>query len=194
MMKSRHRFWIMLSTVCLIGGSIGTVPSAAQTKRSPVAPTRERVEAVVREAYEKFRNDTNGKNADYIPYLAHVDSKLFGIALVSTDNQTFELGDVKYFFSIQSISKVYSLALAMEELGPEQVFQKVGSEPTGRVLNSPLVVVDMPTHIANPLVDAGTISTVSLINPARAVFTSCAAIACNSITSVIQTTGHRVLV
>jgi glutaminase len=166
MLNTRNRFRMMLATSCLIAASIGILPSVAQTKRSPVAPTRERVEAVVREAYEKFRNDTNGKNADYIPYLAHVDSKLFGIAIVSTDNQTFELGDVKYSFSIQSISKVYSLALAMEELGPEQVFQKVGSEPTGRAFNSPIAVVDMPTHTGNPLVNAGAISTVSLI-PAK---------------------------
>src|SRR5215472_5864316 len=96
---------------------------SAQTARSPVAPRREMVEQVVREAYEKFRSDTSGKNADYIPYLAQVDSKLFGVAVVTTDNQAFALGDVKYSFSIQSISKVFTLALAMEELGPEKVFQ-----------------------------------------------------------------------
>jgi glutaminase len=141
-------------------------PVFAQTKRSPVAPDRARVEAIVREAYEKFRGDTGGKNADYIPYLAQVDSKMFGIAVVSTDNQVIEIGDVKYSFSIQSISKVYSLALALEELGPEQVFQKIGSEPTGRAFNSVNAVVDMPTHSGNPLVNAGAIATVSLI-PAK---------------------------
>jgi glutaminase len=50
------------------------------------------VEAIVREAYEKFRGDTEGKSADYIPYLAQVDSKMFGIAVVSTDNQIVESG------------------------------------------------------------------------------------------------------
>ena len=137
-----------------------------QTKRSPVAPNRERVEAIVREAYEKFRNETGGKNADYIPYLAQVDSKLFGIAVVSTDNQVVEIGDVKYSFSIQSISKVYSLALAIEDLGADQVFQKIGAEPTGRAFNSPIAVVDMPTHTGNALVNAGAIATVSVI-PAK---------------------------
>jgi glutaminase len=141
-------------------------PAVAQNKRSPVAPSRERVEAVVREAYEKFKGDTSGKNADYIPYLAQVDSKLFGIAVVTTDNQVLEMGDVKYSFSIQSISKVYSLALALEELGPDQVFQKIGMEPTGRPFNSPIAVVDMPSHAGNPLVNAGAIATVSLI-PAK---------------------------
>jgi glutaminase len=136
----------------------------SQGSRSPVAPRREVVEAVVREAYDKFRSDTNGKNADYIPYLAQVDSKLFGIAVVTTDNQVLTLGDVNYSFSIQSISKVFTLALAMEELGSDKVFQKIGSEPTGRAFNSVPAVVDMPTHTGNPLVNAGAIATTSLIS------------------------------
>jgi glutaminase len=93
-----------------------------------------------------------------------VDSKLFGIAVVTTDNQVLTLGDVNYSFSIQSISKVFTLALAMQELGPNEVFERVGSEPTGRAFNSPLAVVDMPTHTGNPFVNAGAIATTSLIS------------------------------
>jgi glutaminase len=122
------------------------------------------VESVVREAYDKFKGDMSGKNADYIPYLAQVDSNMFGIAVVTTDNQVLTLGEVKYSFSIQSISKVFTLALAMEELGADKVFEKIGSEPTGRPFNSPLAVVDMPTHTGNPLVNAGAIATTSLIS------------------------------
>jgi len=141
------------------------IPLLAQAPRtSPVAPKREVVKAVVQEAFDKFKNDTSGKNADYIPYLAQVDSKLFGIAIVTTDNQVLTLGDVNYSFSIQSISKVFTLALAMEELGPEKVFDKVGSEPTGRAFNSPIAVVDMATHTGNPFVNAGAIATTSLIS------------------------------
>ena len=154
--------WSWLRILFLAG--IWAVPAFGQAKRSPVAPNRERVEAACREAYDKYRSDTNGKNADYIPYLAQVDSKLFGVAVVTTDNQVFELGDVKYSFSIQSISKVYTLALAMEELGHDKVFQRIGSEPTGRAFNSVLAVVDMPTHTGNPLVNAGAIATTSLIS------------------------------
>ena len=148
----------------LVTSTLASNELSAQVARSPVAPRRELVEAVVREAYEKFKSDTNGKNADYIPYLAQVNSKLFGVAIVTTDNQVFTLGDVNYSFSIQSISKVFTLALAMEELGPTKVFEKVGSEPTGRPFNSPLAVVDMPTHTGNPLVNAGAIATTSLIS------------------------------
>ena len=129
-----------------------------------MAPRREVVASAVQQAYDKFKTDNRGKNADYIPYLAHVDSKLFGIAIVTTDNDVLTKGDVKYSFSIQSISKVYTLALAMEALGPDKVFEKIGSEPTGRPFNSPIAVVDMATHTANPLVNAGAIATASLIS------------------------------
>lgn len=142
--------------------------SALGQKTSPVAPTRQQVEAVVTEAYNKFRSDTSGKNADYIPYLAQVDSKLFGVAVVTTDNQVFMLGDTNYSFSIQSISKVFTLAMAMEEIGPDKVFDRVGSEPTGRAFNSVFAVADMPSHTGNPFVNAGAIATTSLISGANA--------------------------
>ncbi|HKD07688.1 MAG TPA: glutaminase A [Bryobacteraceae bacterium] len=148
--------------------AFGLTLSLCAQNRSPVAPRDEQVKAAVNEAYAMFKNDTNGKNADYIPYLAHVDSKLFGIALVTTDNRSYTLGDISYAFSIQSISKVFTLALAMEELGAEKVFEKVGSEPTGRPFNSVSAVVDMPTHTGNPFVNAGAIATTSLISGASA--------------------------
>ena len=144
--------------------TLAMAPLSFGQKASPVAPGRAQVEAVVREAYNKFRSDTGGKNADYIPYLAQVDSKLFGIAIVTTDNQVLTMGDIDYSFSIQSISKVFSQALAMEELGPAKVLEKVGNEPTGRAFNSVFAVADMPTHTGNPYVNAGAISTVSLIS------------------------------
>jgi len=161
-----NRTWVvkLLFVATIMVSSVLPMSVQAQAPRSPVAPRREVVAAVVKEAYDKFKNETRGKNADYIPYLAQVDSKLFGIAIVTTDNQVVTLGDVKYSFSIQSISKVYTLALAMEALGAEKVFQKIGSEPTGRPFNSPVAVVDMPTHTGNPFVNAGAIATTSLIS------------------------------
>src|SRR3954468_11498600 len=85
--------------------SVSGQAPAASRQRSPVAPRAELVKSTVNEAYERFKSDTRGKNADYIPALAKVDSKLFGIALLTTDNQGFTLGDVTAPFSIQSISK-----------------------------------------------------------------------------------------
>ena len=143
--------------------TVNAQSAAASHQRSPVAPRAELAKATVNEAYNKFKNETSGKNADYIPALAKVDSKLFGVALMSTDNQRYNVGDTEARFSIQSISKVFSLALAMEEAGAQEVFSKIGSEATGRPFNSVVAVVDMPTHTANPLVNAGAIATVSLI-------------------------------
>jgi len=157
----------LTSTAFLLGSvdaEAQAAPKASGAKTSPVAPTRQRIQAIVQEAYDKFKSDTRGKNADYIPALAQVNPTLFGIAVVSTNNQVVTVGDVKTSFSIQSISKVYSLALAMEEQGVDKVFEKIGSEPTGRPFNSPLAVVDMPTHTGNPLVNAGAIATVSLVS------------------------------
>jgi glutaminase len=147
----------------LVAASLLSIPASAQN-RSPVAPRDEQVKAAVNEAYLMFKNDATGKNADYIPYLAHVDSKLFGIAVVTTDGKIYTVGDIGYSFSIQSISKIFTLALAIEERGAENVFEKIGSEPTGRPFNSVQAVVDMPTHTGNPLVNAGAIATTSLVS------------------------------
>lgn len=154
----------ILITLFVVTTFVSAPLSALGQKASPVAPNRAQVEAVVREAYDKFRSDTSGKNADYIPYLAQVDSKLFGVAVVTTDNRVFSLGDIDYSFSIQSISKVYTLALAMEEIGPDRVFERIGSEPTGRAFNSVFAVADMPSHTGNAFVNAGAIATTSLIS------------------------------
>jgi glutaminase len=154
---------------------VSLVPEAANAQaakpapqRSPVAPTKEQIQAVVNDAYNRYKTNTEGKNADYIPALAQVDPKLFGIAIISTDGQVVTAGDIAQPFSIQSISKVFSLALAMEELGADKVFDKIGSEPTGRPFNSVEAVVDMPTHTGNAFVNAGAIATVSLIPAATA--------------------------
>jgi glutaminase len=130
--------------------------------------TEQAYTAILKEAYVNFKDDTSGKNADYIPALAQVDSKLYGIAIVTTDGRVYKISDVDHAFSFQSISKVFTLALAMEELGSEEVFKKIGSEPTGRAFNSIPAVVDMPTHAGNPYVNAGAIATASLISGATA--------------------------
>lgn len=153
---------LLTALIAICSYAPATLAQAA-AQRSPVAPTKEQIQAVINDAYAQFKTNTEGKNADYIPVLAQVDPKLFGIVVISTDNQVASAGDIDHAFSIQSISKVFSLALAMEELGPDEVFAKIGSEPTGRPFNSVEAVVDMPTHTGNAFVNAGAIATVSLI-------------------------------
>src|SRR6188472_4740813 len=98
----------MLVATFVVITFVSTPLSSLGQKASRVAPTKAQVEAVVREAYDKFQSNTSGKNADYIPFLAQVDSKMFGVAVVSTDNKVFTTGEIKYSFSIQSISKVFT--------------------------------------------------------------------------------------
>jgi len=151
------------------GAAPAPVAQAAFARGAQTPSARQQqLRTAVDEAYAKFKAGTKGKNADYIPYLAKVDSNLFGISVVTTDGQSYSVGDINYSFSIQSISKVYSLAMAMEESGPAEVFAKIGSEPTGRAFNSVSAVVEMPTHTGNPLVNAGAIATVSMLKAANA--------------------------
>lgn len=152
----------------LVSITLSGQSSTGSANRSFVAPRHDLVKRMVDEAYAKYRSDTSGKNADYIPYLAQVDSKLFGISVVTTDNQSYSVGDTSFSFSMQSLSKVFTLALALEELGPDKVFERIGNEPTGRPFNSVDAVVDMPTHTGNALVNAGAIATTSLISGANA--------------------------
>src|SRR6516164_10148507 len=65
-------------------------------------------------AYTKYQNIDEGKNADYIPALAKVDSKIYGIALVTTDGKVYTKGDITSEVSIQSISKVFTMAKVIE--------------------------------------------------------------------------------
>jgi len=82
-------------------------------------------------AYAKASTVTGGKNADYIPALAKVDSKIFGVALVTADGRVFTKGDVKSEVSIQSISKVFTLALVLDQSGSQVVEDNIGVDATG---------------------------------------------------------------
>ena len=69
------------------------------------------------DAYNKFKDVKEGANADYIKELATVDPNIFGIALVTTDGQIYTAGDIKSMVSIQSVSKVFTMAKVIEEQG-----------------------------------------------------------------------------
>ena len=119
-------------------------------------------------AYATASALTGGKNADYIPYLAGVPSGLFGLAVVTLDGQVHERGDARYEFAIESISKVLTLAAAIEEVGPEQLRAKVGAEPTGMPFNSVMALEMHDDRPLSPLVNAGAMATASLLTAANA--------------------------
>jgi glutaminase len=73
--------------------------------------------------------------ASYIPELAYIPSEKFGMALLTRDGQMLSVGDAAERFSIQSISKVLSLAAAIQQVG-QSLWNRVGREPSGSPLNS----------------------------------------------------------
>ena len=127
------------------------------------APVAGDLQRVVNEAYAKFKGDTTGKNADYIPYLASVPSNLFAVVIVTADGQVFSAGDIDYAFSIQSCSKVFTMAEVMQESGEDTVFKKIGVEPTGMPFNSVVALGLHNNKAVNPLVNCGAMASVSLV-------------------------------
>ena len=121
------------------------------------------LQQVVDEAYEKFKGDMGGKNADYIKALAKVDPKIFGIVLVDTQGHIYKAGQSTSEVSIQSISKVFTLALLMSERGSKFVQKKVGVNATGLPFNSIIAIELHNGSASNPFVNAGAIQTTSWI-------------------------------
>ena len=95
-----------------------------------------------------------GKVADYIPALACVPADQLGIALLTVDGELYQAGDAQVPFSIQSISKVFSLIQAIQHTG-EHIWQRLGHEPSGQPFNS-LVLLEFEKGIPrNPFINAG---------------------------------------
>lgn len=118
---------------------------------------------IVERAHHDCASLTGGKNADYIPYLASVPSHLFGLAVVTADGAVIKAGDTEYGFAIESISKVFTLALVMDLIGPEAVRTKIGANPTGLPFNSVMALELHGGRPLSPLVNAGAIATTSLV-------------------------------
>jgi glutaminase len=127
------------------------------------APSEGEIKAALDNAYSKVVNVKEGKNADYIPALAKVNSNIFGIALVTTDGRVYTEGDVKSEVSIQSISKVFTLALVMDQRGPDAIENTVGVDATGQAFNSIVAIEQYKGAEMNPLVNPGAITTTSMV-------------------------------
>jgi glutaminase len=157
-------------TATALGGCAGTMgaepcpPPAVPPAAVATAPGTEDFQSLVNEAHAKFAGITEGKNADYIPILATIPSELFGVAIATRDGRVFTAGDVDYRFSIQSVSKPFTAALVMQQNGgPEVIAERIGVEPTGLPFNSKLALELYKARSVNPMVNAGAIAAVSLV-------------------------------
>ena len=110
----------------------------------------------------EFAPVNDGALADYIPELTQVDPTGFGLALSSADGFVYESGDARSEFTIQSISKPFTYALALDQVGQDAVDARIGVEPSGDAFNE--ISVDERTKTPkNPMINAGAIAAVSLV-------------------------------
>lgn len=98
--------------------------------------TFDQISTAVHDAYEACKDIKGGQNAHYIPYLANVNSDLFGISLCLPDGRLISVGDTDYRFGIESVSKVHTAILALEQHGAQAILDDIGADATGLPFNS----------------------------------------------------------
>jgi len=115
-------------------------------------------EKILNEIYDEIQPELmHGKVADYIPALAEVEKGQFAMSITLEDGSVFSVGDAQKKFSIQSISKVFTLTMALDIYGKD-LYKRVGVEPSGNAFNS-LVQLEYEHGIPrNPFINAGAIS------------------------------------
>jgi glutaminase len=117
------------------------------------------------ERHAEFQKDDSGAVADYIPELKRANPDHFGVSLATIDGHIYDIGDCNVPFTIQSISKPFVFALALETLGAEKVEAVIGVEPSGDAFNSIRLRPDNRPY--NPMVNSGAIACSGLIQKAR---------------------------
>lgn len=126
-----------------------------------------KIEAALQIAYDKYKNLKEGANADYIPVLTKVDSNIFGIALVTTSGKVYSVGNTNSEVSIQSISKVFTMARVIEESGAKAISGNMGVDATGQAFNSIVAIEQYKGEQMNPMVNPGAIAATSMIKGAN---------------------------
>lgn len=121
------------------------------------------LQALLESLHHTYQQQKAGQLACYIPELCKADSNWFAISIVTTDGQTFQVGNCQQTFTIQSISKVFVYGMALADHGREALLAKVGVEPTGDPFNSLIRLDEDSKRPDNPMINAGAIATTSLI-------------------------------
>src|ERR1700742_2457678 len=115
--------------------------------------------------HRDFAAENGGAVANYSPELGKSDPAHFGISLATIDGHVYEVGDSRIPFTIQSMSKPFVFALALDTLGAAQVESQIGVEPSGDPFNS--IRLNADNHPFNPMVNAGAIACTGLIHQAK---------------------------
>lgn len=148
---------------------IRTIVAASLVVGSCFTPAQTVVDmaAVVKAAYEKYKDLDEGANADYIPALATVNPKLFGIALITVDGDVYTAGDITTEVSIQSISKVFTMARVIEDKGTVAISENMGVDATGQAFNSIVAIEQYQGQEMNAMVNPGAIAATSMVEGAN---------------------------
>ena len=158
---------LAMATGTLVAAGAAMSPALAQkssSKKAAPAAAGPAYQDAVNAAYAKFKDLKEGKNADYIPALAEVDPNIYGVALVTTDGKVYSTGDLTSEVSIQSISKVFTMALVMQEQGPDAIANNMGVDATGQVFNSIVAVEQYKGSEMNAMVNPGAITATSMVS------------------------------
>jgi glutaminase len=138
-------------------------PAVAPYVSTGHLPSPDVIKALVAEAHERYKSNTEGQNSQVYPALARAPSNLFGICVVGTSGHVYAVGDSDHEFTIMSVSKPFIFALVCEALGQEQVRERIGVNATGMAFNSLAGIERDPGGRTNPMVNAGAIATTSLV-------------------------------
>lgn len=117
----------------------------------------------IQKIYNKLKNTFGGKNVDYIPELEKVDPQLYAISVFTVDGKQFNIGDFKHEFAIESCSKVFTLALALEKYGKSVLKDKIGEYVSKENFNSISAVDKISNHTINSFNNGGAMATTSLL-------------------------------
>jgi glutaminase len=141
------------------------VPKAAAIGGKADIPPANPLSQFLAQTHTSLIPEDRGALADYIPELSRVDPRYFGIALATIDGHVYEVGDVAVPFTIQSISKAFVFALALEIVGADRVAATIGVEPSGDAFNS--IRLRNDNRPFNPMVNSGAIACSGLIHEAK---------------------------
>lgn len=153
---------ILLAGALITMQAIGLVGSCHADNEHATGHTQ-RIQSAVNIAYKQFKTLDEGSIPEYIPALQNASPSGFAIAVVTADGKVYSAGDTGDKFAIMSAAKPFTLAMVMQQQGAQVIVDRVGVEPTGMPYNSIEAIAINPERSVNPLVNAGALATVSLI-------------------------------
>jgi len=164
----KARISIVMPLVACLGGcaavalpEITPSPAWAPPEAQSLAPDEATQALAV--LHHRYRGENGGKVSDHNEVAAAADPDRFGIAIATVDGSIISVGDAKTRFPLQSLSKVFNFALALEQHGSEELLSKVGTYATGLPFDSLLATEVRATRLQNTMVSSGAIAVVSLL-------------------------------